>query len=218
MLYHYTLYYCHYLSSINWNWVTPSSSQQGGKRQPRWSYRRPGSGTQHLHSTFLKSRHSHMAREDAVIVYPCAWEEEENGFGGTKQYVANTTINISTEYSQIPFYLFVCFCFQQQTQAVFQKMLWEHWISLGRCWKVQASSPTLWSGQFWDTTYVPGFPCRQRMKLPSVGAGLRVILACLCSVLSCFPHSLTGFPQEYFLNKSLAHEFSSDDLPLGNLI
>lgn len=41
-------------------------------------------------------------------------------------------------------------------------------------------------------------------------------LSVFCPALLSTP--LTGFPQEYFLNKTLAHEFSSDDLPLGNLI
>lgn len=67
--------------------------------------------------------------------------------------------------------------------------------------------------------FVPEFLFRHMAKVCSMGIGLQFILAKLSSFfLSCFPHPLIAFPQEYSLNKSLVYESSPDGLLLGNLI
>lgn len=58
-------------------------------------------------------------------------------------------------------------------------------------------------------------PCKMRSR-PSLGLSLKHTLTWVSS-LFCFPYSLADFCWEHLLNKSLAHESSSQSLPLGNL-
>lgn len=69
--------------------------------------------------------------------------------------------------------------------------------------------------QAWGIIYTTEFLWGIRLELPSVAFGLK-LHPCFASssFLSCFPHSLTSFSLRHFLNKSIAHKFSSQGLLL----